>query len=72
MSARSRYAGLLLASLLLTGCGDDGVDTPVPSSLAVSGLAAMSSEDGEPFPINDGAFVFNDTSDFTEPRRINR
>lgn len=74
MSARSRYAGLLLASsLLLAGCGDGGVEMPaVPTSLTVSGLAATSSEDGEPFPINDGAFAFNDTSDFTEPRRINR
>lgn len=64
-----------LSALLLAGCdgGGGGVQTPtVPSTLATAGIAASSTETGEPFAINDGAFAFNDTSETAEPRRINR
>lgn len=73
-------AAVSACGLLLSACGNDyngygGGDMPPPSSsttAAVAGLAQSSPEDAEPFPINDGAFVFNDTDDTTEPLPVSR
>ncbi|TJY56641.1 hypothetical protein E4T66_18945 [Sinimarinibacterium sp. CAU 1509] len=73
-------AAVSVCVLLLSACGNDdngsgGGNTPPPSSsttAAVAGLAQSSPEDAEPFPINDGAFAFNDTDDTTDPLPVSR
>ena len=77
-SSRSAALGLALLSsaLLLGGCdnggGGGGGGAPDSSTSAVTRAASTSSEDAEPSPINDGAFVFNDTSETSDPVAINR
>lgn len=70
---------VLLGVVVLAGCGTDRPGNggglppgPAPTTDGVTATAATTSEDGEPFPINNGAFAFNDTSDLTDPRVINR
>lgn len=79
MRTHSLPVALLAASalLLVAGCDDnDGLPTvppPIaPTTLAVLDLAGDTSEVADPFPINDGAFTFNDTSETTGPTAINR
>ncbi len=78
MRTHSLPVALLAASalLLVAGC-DDNDDLPTvppaaPTTLAVLELANDTSEVADPFPVNDGAFTFNDTSETTEPNAINR
>jgi hypothetical protein len=65
-------SGVLLAALMLSGCDNNGGGGPAPSSSDVAAIPATSSEASEPFPINDGAFAVNDTSETSDPRSINR
>ncbi|HEX4895341.1 MAG TPA: hypothetical protein VFV11_03320 [Solimonas sp.] len=68
-----RASALVALGLVLSAsrCSDD--DDPVRSTTArVAAIAAQPDDTGEPFPVNDGAFVFNDTRDTTDPRPINR
>lgn len=65
------------AALLLSACGNDtssdgGLPVVTPTSQTVTQLAGSSSEDGEPFPVNGGAFAFNDTNETRDPTPINR
>ncbi|SFF39188.1 hypothetical protein SAMN04488120_103158 [Fontimonas thermophila] len=64
----------LLAAGMLAACGDDD-DPPAPQASATARVLAIAAQDdevGEPFPVNDGAFVFDDTAETTEPVSINR
>lgn len=45
---------------------------PLSSTEQVRAIASQTSEVDEPFAINDGAFVFNDTSETNAPAPINR
>lgn len=68
-----RASALLALGLLLTGarCSDD--DAPVTSTTARVALIASQPDDtGEPFPVNNGAFQFNDTRETTDPRPVTR
>ncbi len=70
-------APLVLGSALLLGACSDNDDRAVapPDTTAtdiVIELAAQTDEVGEPFPINDGAFVFDDTDEGTEPAPLDR
>lgn len=74
-----RLAGLIALTVLLGACGNDRPGSggglpagPPPTTGAVQALAGTASEDAEPFAINNGAFAFNDTSEVTDPRPINR
>jgi hypothetical protein len=66
----------LCAGLLLTACSDNddrAAALPDPSATdMVIELAAQTDEVGEPFPINDGAFVFDDTAEDSEPAALKR
>jgi hypothetical protein len=62
-------------ALLLGACSDnDRADAPPDQTAtdAVIELAAQTDEVAEPFPINDGAFVFDDTAEGTEPAPLDR
>lgn len=70
MKLKMLLGGIALTTLLAsTGC-DNNNDVFLPpddsSTSRVTALASVSTEDGEPFAINDGAFEFNDTSDQTD------
>lgn len=66
----------LLAVSLVAACGDSGRRSSTPPAQTTTErlieLASRTDEVGEPFPVNDGAFVFNDTADDTEPVPVNR
>lgn len=65
----------LFAATLLVACGDDDDGPAAPQANAterVLEIAAHGDEVGEPVPVNDGAFVFDDTAENTEPVLINR
>lgn len=65
----------LLAAGLLAACGGDDDDPAAPQATAterVLEIAAQGDEVGEPIPVNDGAFVFDDTAETTAPVSINR
>jgi hypothetical protein len=71
----------LIAAAGLAACSDNDnrsfpPDPPPPpvqtATERLIELAAQTDEVGEPFPVNDGAFVFNDTVEDTEPVAINR
>lgn len=51
-------------------CSDN--DRSLTTSDSVERIAASTSETAAPFSINNGAFVFNDTSETAEPIRINQ
>lgn len=79
MNRSSLQTALLVAAagLLLSACGNDisgdsSTPTVTPTSQTVTQLSASSSESGEPFPINDGAFAFNDSNETRDPLAINR
>jgi hypothetical protein len=78
MTIRRRLltASLVLGGALLVGaCSDDDnrvFGPPDPTATdTVIGLASQTDEVAEPFPINDGAFVFDDTAEDTEPAALN-
>jgi hypothetical protein len=62
-------------ALLLGACSDDDnrvFAPPDPTATdTVIGLASTTDEVAEPFPINDGALVFDDTAEDTEPAALN-
>jgi hypothetical protein len=70
------------AASALSGCGDGGggsvsavVSPPSSSTQAldtaqVMAQARLTSETGEPYPVNDGALVLTDTSETAEPLSI--
>ena len=60
------------ASLFAAGCSDNNPPRPDSTTQAVLDLASQTSETAEPFAVNDGAFVFNDTSETSEAAAINR
>ncbi len=66
---------LLLAALSMVAvaaCSENNLQGGKPgTSAAVLGLASGTSETAAPLAINDGAFVFDDTSDVSEPIDIN-
>lgn len=62
-------------ALLLMGssCNNDSLlQAPLVMDTAlVLQLAKATSETAEPFAVNDGAFVFSDTSEVTDPVSVN-
>lgn len=68
---------LLGSALALAACtssnddGDGGGGTPDATTKLVQFIAGVADDAGDPLPVNDGAFPFNDTSDRTRPLRIN-
>ena len=50
----------------------DAPDPVVSTTSRVLETARTENDTGEPFTVNDGAFSFNDTSEFTDPVSINR
>ncbi len=61
-----------LSVLVLAACSENNLQGGKPgTSAAVLGLASATSETAAPLLINDGAFVFDDTSDVSEPIDIN-
>lgn len=65
-------AGALLCGLLW-GCSDSRLPGDLEGSSArVLDLASSPDEVSEPLPVNDGAFVFDDTSESAEPLPVNR
>ncbi|HEY0973585.1 MAG TPA: hypothetical protein VGE57_03750 [Solimonas sp.] len=59
-------------SLFVAGCDDNDPPRPDSTTQAVLDLASQTSETAEPFAVNNGAFVFNDTSETSEAAAINR
>ncbi len=61
----------LLGSMGISACNNDDDTAPgeptASASQTVLSLAAAGSEVAEPFPVNDGAFSFDDTSEQTPP-----
>jgi hypothetical protein len=60
----------LVGSMGISACNNDDAAPGEPTASAsqtVLSLAASSSEVAEPFPVNDGAFSFDDTSEQTPP-----
>ncbi|MES0872549.1 hypothetical protein [Sinimarinibacterium thermocellulolyticum] len=64
----------LLATGLLVACDDDDDRAPrsQSSTQRLIVIASQTDETAEPFPVNDGAFVFDDTAENTEPVPITR
>lgn len=62
-------------ALLLMGssCSNDSFIQPplVMDTALVLQVARATSETAEPFPVNNGAFVFSDTSEVTDPVPVN-
>lgn len=60
------------AAAALGACSENNLQGGKPgSSASVLGLASATSETAAPLAINDGAFVFDDTSEVSDPININ-
>ncbi len=68
---KRNQTGLSIAiiAMLLASCSDSDSNRSLTpgSSEQVRDLAAVQSESAEPIAINDGAFVFTDTSETSDP-----
>ena len=72
INAKHRLALVVIPLVLLAACSENNLDGGRPGSSAnVLGLASATSESAAPLVINDGAFVFDDTSEVSEPIDIN-
>ncbi len=71
-----RTAAVLLGAAALLAAGCDSNNSPARAAegttATVLDIARSTSEVADPFPVNDGAFAFNDTSERTDPIAVNR
>ncbi len=76
MAILRNAAAVLVGATVLFAAGCDSNNNPARgadgTTATVLDLARYTSEVADPFPVNDGAFAFDDTSERTDPIAVNR
>jgi len=76
MALSQSAAAVLVGATVLLAAGCDSNNNPARgadgATARVLDIARSTSEVADPFPVNDGAFAFDDTSERTDPIAVNR